>query len=82
MYEIKLNLLTFLLENDDISERIFFFNPYELDPTISTGTFNPDTTLVMDWFELTDLLMSGGEDYELREYIHQRVQECCKTSRI
>lgn len=70
------------LNESNASEKIFFFNPYELDPTISTGGFNLDTTLVLNWFELTDLLMSGGEDYELREYIHQRVQECCKAIRV
>lgn len=67
------------LVESNAEQKIFFFNRYE----ISTGRYNPRTTsMVMNWFELTDILMSGGEDDELRRYIHQRVQECCKTSRV
>lgn len=71
------------LVNSNAKNKIFFFNRYEMDPAISTGKYDSKVaSLVMDWFELTDLLMSGGEDYELREYIRSRVQECCKAGRV
>lgn len=68
------------LNQSNASTKVFFFNQFEMNPQISTGILRKEYKVVKDWFELTDFLMSGGEDFELRKYIHQRVQECCHTS--
>lgn len=70
------------LNQSNAKKKIFFYNKFEMNPKTATGTLEKDYTMVKDWFELTDILMSGGEDNELREYICSRVQRICKASRV
>ena len=64
------------LKQSNAATKIFFYNEFE------ESIPREEYMITKDWFELTDLLMSGGEDFELRKYIHQRVQECCHTIRV
>lgn len=70
------------LNQSNAETKIFFYNKYEMIPNVSTGTLEKGYKVAKDWFQLTDILMSGGEDIELRKFICQRVQKCCEACRV
>lgn len=67
------------LVKSNASKRILMLNKYQSDlENICKGVWTPNDLVVSDWYSVTDELMKGDEDDNLRKCICERVSECCK----
>lgn len=67
------------LTHSNASKRILMLNKYQSDlEEIYGGNWTANDIVVSDWYAITDELMKGDEDGNLRECICKRVSKCCK----